>query len=651
VTRGATVAHGTEGWFRASRNDPVLFGQRCGACGATVFPPTAMRCPNPSCRSADLRQVELARRGRIWSYTDARFPPPAPYPAADPFEPFALIAVELDDGLVVVGQGAAGTDVTGLAVGMDAELVVEPLVRGSGEEELVWKWRVLPRKRLEGPTTPTTLSDRPPDAAGAPGAGASAWAASGAGTAAAADAGMAAGASAGTVAGASADPHPDPGTHDAQGSAGERTSPGRHPSEARWRVATERGAASDGAEQVVVLGVGMHPWGKWGDDPWRYALVACERALDDAGITLDDVDFVAGAASIRCGYPGFVAGATLAALLGPRGLPVTSAYGACASGALALDAARARILAGLADVVLVAGAEQAPKGFFAPVAGERPFDPDWIRFRVLGLTNPAYFGLYATRRMARYGTTEHDLASVKVKNARHATTNPLARYRQNVSLEEVLASPYVSWPLRLLEICATSDGAAALVVASAEWARWHLRRLATRDDPRANRPLVRLAAVSVASPRFGEPQLDMPRIATDGVPRRPAQPTLYHEVARRALEAAGLEPRDLDLAEVYDLSTALELDWYEAIGLCEEGEAEHLLASGATALGGRIPVNSSGGLSSFGEAIPAQALAQLCELVWQLRGEVGARQIPDARVGIAVNLGLFGHASGIVVVR
>ena len=122
-------------------------------------------------------------------------------------------------------------------------------------------------------------------------------------------------------------------------------------------------------------------------------------------------------------------------------------------------------------------------------------------------------------------------------------------------------------------------------------------------------------------------------------------------IAKGAYEQAGLGPEDLDLAEVYDLSTALELDWYENIGLCKPGEAERLLNDGDTALGGRVPVNPSGGLSCFGEAVPAQAMAQVCELTWQLRGQAGERQVEGAKVGLAVNQGLFGHGSGVLVTR
>lgn len=238
------------------------------------------------------------------------------------------------------------------------------------------------------------------------------------------------------------------------------------------------GAAGGALGDVVVLGAGMHPWGKWGRSFVSYGRIAARAALDDAGIGWPEVGSVVGAQTVRGGYPGYVAGATFARALGWQGARVTSVYAACASGAQAINTARAQILAGMADVVLVVGADAAPKGFFAPAGGDRPDDPDWLRFRVLGATNPAYFGLYARRRMALYGDSPDDFALVKVKNAAAGALNAYARYRTPVTAEEVAASAVVADPLRLLDICATSDGAAALVLCGMDFARrrgWPVR--------------------------------------------------------------------------------------------------------------------------------------------------------------------------------
>ncbi|MER7665003.1 lipid-transfer protein [Streptomyces sp. NPDC096193] len=394
-------------------------------------------------------------------------------------------------------------------------------------------------------------------------------------------------------------------------------------------------------DDVAVLGAGMHPWGKWGRSFVHYGTVAARAALADAGIAWSQIRSVIGANSVRCGYPGYVAGATFAQALGWQGVRVTSVYAACASGAQAVEAARTQILAGMADVVLVVGADSAPKGFFAPAGGDRPDDPDWLRFRVLGATNPAYFGLYARRRIAVHGDTPEDFALVKVKNAAAGALNPNARYRKAVSVEEVAASPVVADPLRLLDICATSDGAAALVLSSMDFARRN-----GAADP------VRIRAVSTVTPTYPRTVLDLPDIATDSATAvEPSPDSFRASIAAAAYEEAGIGPEDLSLAEVYDLSTALELEWYEDIGLCGAGEGAKLVREGATALGGRVPVNVSGGLASFGEAVPAQAIAQICELTWQLRGTAGQRQVPGARTGITANQGLFGHGSAVVAVR
>ena len=186
-----------------------------------------------------------------------------------------------------------------------------------------------------------------------------------------------------------------------------------------------------------------------------------------------------------------------------------------------------------------------------------------------------------------------------------------------------------------------SDGAAAVVLTSVDYAKTH-----GIVDP------VRVAAVSTVTPTFPNTVIDMPLLSTDssaitGVPDR----TFKESIGQAAYEEAGIGPDDVDVAEVYDLSTALELDWIEDLQLCGRGEAEALLRAGDTTIGGRIPVNPSGGLACFGEAVPAQAIAQVCELTWQLRGQATGRQVEGARVGITANQGLFGHGSSVLLVK
>ena len=394
-------------------------------------------------------------------------------------------------------------------------------------------------------------------------------------------------------------------------------------------------------EEIAVLGVGMHPWGKWGHNFTEYGVAAARDALADAGVDYAEVGFVSGAVTVRCGYPGYVAGSTFARALGFTGAQLASSYSACASGATALQVARGQVLSGACNVALVVGADTTPKGFLAPNAGDRPDDIDWLRFRLVGATNPVYFGLHARRRMDLHGATTDDFAMVKVKNSRHGSHNPKARFTKEYGLDDVRNSPVVSDPLRLLDICATSDGGAALVVSSMEWARDH-----------GHRNPVRVAGISTVSPTYPDPVIDLPYLAADSVAGTPAPAVGFKEsIGARAYAEAGLGPDDVDVAEVYDLSSAMELDWYEQLGFCAVGEAERLLRDGDTAVGGRLPVNPSGGLGAFGEAVPAQAIAQVCELAWQLRGEAGARQVDGAKVGITVNQGLFGHGSSVIVCR
>src|ERR671910_835211 len=205
--------------------------------------------------------------------------------------------------------------------------------------------------------------------------------------------------------------------------------------------------------QVTVAGVGMHPWGKWGRNFASYGVHAARAALDDAGIPWTDIDLVVGGETVRNGYAGYVAGSTFASALGWNGARVATSYAACATGAQAIDTARARILAGLSEVALVVGADTTPKGFLAPNAGERWDDPDWLRFRLLGMTNPN------------------------------------ARYRKEVSVADVVTSAVVCDPLHLLDICATSDGAAAVILCSQDYAARH--GLASE---------VKVAAISAVTP-------------------------------------------------------------------------------------------------------------------------------------------------------
>ena len=397
-------------------------------------------------------------------------------------------------------------------------------------------------------------------------------------------------------------------------------------------------------EPLYILGAGMHPWGKWGRDFTEYGVVAARAALAEAGLDWQQIQLVAGADTIRNGYPGFIAGSTFAQKLGWNGVPVSSSYAACASGSQALQSARAQILAGFCDVALVIGADTTPKGAFAPVGGERRNDPDWQRFHLIGAMNPVYFALLARRRMDLYGATSEDFAGVKVKNARHGLENPNARYRKESSVEESSQSPVVADPLRQLDICATSDGAAALIVASKSFAEKHLglgRRCALGARGQHRHAAVSAASARIAGHcnRFHGRRWPHPSACSK---TRFWTPPTRKQVSGRKTSASPRCTTSRPRSSWTGTSTS---------ACARRVKPKQLLRSGATTIGGKVPVNASGGLACFGEAIPAQAIAQVCELTWQLKGQATGRQVEGATVGVTANQGLFGHGSSVIVAR
>ena len=317
---------------------------------------------------------------------------------------------------------------------------------------------------------------------------------------------------------------------------------------------------------------------------------------------------------------------------------------------MAIANARAQILAGLCDVALVVGADTTPKGFFAPVGGgERKDDPDWLRFHLMGATNPTYFGLYARRRMDRFGATEEDFAQVKVKNARHGLANPYARYRKEVTVDEVLASPMVADPLRLLEICATSDGGAALVLTSMEFARRHAGGAGAARHHR--RRLDRHPDV----PQHGDRDAELlDRLGRrDRWPRSGRWPPRASGLPspRRPTPRPGSAPRTSTWPRSTTSRPPSSSTGTRTSGCAARARPRSCCGTAPRRSGGRVPVNPSGGLSCFGEAIPAQAIAQVCECVWQLRGTATGHQVEGARVAVTANQGLFGHGSSVLLSR
>jgi acetyl-CoA acetyltransferase len=391
---------------------------------------------------------------------------------------------------------------------------------------------------------------------------------------------------------------------------------------------------------VYVIGVGAHPWGKFPGKPQlRLAIEALGHALSDAGLGWRQLQGLVAASSRFEGGMGWGLHANeILQAVAEIGAPAINVGGGCAAGGIAVHTAAMMIASGHCDVVAAVGAERMPKGFIPrpPGSPDDISDGDYLRWVTMGATNPAYWALEARRRMHQFGTSEQTFAEVSVLMHHNAVANPLARYRSECSVEEVLRSPVVSDPLRLLEICAVSDGAAAVILASEELAR-------ALPGPR-----IQIAGSAVATGRFGDPATRIPTVATNLSAGVPHTSEVVGAVAQ-AMKRAGVEHRDVDLVELADNSAWQVLAWPEAFGFFEPGQSDWMLTHGEMGLGGRLPVNPSGGFLSFGEATTAQGVLQVCELTWQLRGQALGRQVPDAKVALSAILGLGANGASIVL--
>lgn len=390
--------------------------------------------------------------------------------------------------------------------------------------------------------------------------------------------------------------------------------------------------------EVAVVGVGMHPWGKFADrsvtDLCRFAVGA---ALDDAGLAWRDIEAVSAASSRFSGGKGWgLNGNDVVEDMGSTGIPVYNLSAGCAAGGNAFNIGYALVAGGMYDVVLVVGGEKMPKGFIQTSGVEEETDPEYLRQLCVGMPGPSFWALLCRQRMAALGTTEQQLAKVAVKAHQVGMHNENARFRKEFTLEDVLGSNMVSDPLRLFEICPVSDGAAAAIICSADKAR----QLTTNP--------VWIGGSAVATARFDD---GLPRGLAGMVPPGPTMHSEAKMAVGKALEQAGVGPEDLDLTELQDNTVYYELAFPEEWGLCKPGEAETLLEKGETLPTGKMPINPSGGFLCFGEATTAMGVFQVCELTWQLRGEAGARQVPDASVALAQTLGLGGNATALVLKR
>ncbi|MBI5623614.1 MAG: thiolase domain-containing protein [Elusimicrobia bacterium] len=375
--------------------------------------------------------------------------------------------------------------------------------------------------------------------------------------------------------------------------------------------------------EVAVIGVGMSKWGELWHQPLRD--LACEAVLKALAQTkVDKVESI----HVGCMTGGLFAGqehlaSVVADYLGFAGVPASRSESACASGGVAFKAAYAEVAAGICDVALVVGMEKMTDvgGDEATYALGTAADQEYECYN--GATFPGLYGMMAVRHMHEFGTTRRQLSQVAVKNHANGLLNPEAQYHAKITFDEVESSALVADPLRLLDCSPITDGAAALVLCPLS--------TASKLGKKAG---VKVLGLGHATDTIAlHSRKDLCRLAA------------VETAAARAYKMAGVGPKDISLAEVHDCFTIAEIMVTEALGFAELGEGGKLVASGATAMGGRIPVNTSGGLKSKGHPVGATGVAQLVELVTQLRGEAGARQVKKPRVGLAQNMGGTGGSS------
>ena len=394
-------------------------------------------------------------------------------------------------------------------------------------------------------------------------------------------------------------------------------------------------------EDIYVVGVGMTPFGRMADtDIKGMSEQAVDAALADAGVEKPAIEaaFFANASQGHMERQHMIRGEIVMRSMGVGGIPVVNVENACASGSTAFNLAVTFLKAGEGDVALAIGAEKMYSSDRKLMFGS--FDSAWdvsrdeeIRKRLLqlgeGVAVPAgttsdkpysvfmdVYAAFSRYHMKRFGTTQHQLAAVSAKNHRHSVENPLSQFRNAYTADEVLKAPPITYPLTLPMCSPISDGAAAAIVAT----KAGLKRLGI-DESRAIRILA--------------------SVAQTGSDRDPSEVEKHCTAlaARRAYNKAGIGPKDVSVAEVHDATAMGEIIQIENLGFCGFGDGGPISERGETTIGGRIPVNPSGGLESKGHPVGATGIAQIHELVTQLRGGAGARQVEGARIALAENGG------------
>jgi len=379
-------------------------------------------------------------------------------------------------------------------------------------------------------------------------------------------------------------------------------------------------------KEVAIIGVGQTAFRRQsGMEIRELCFEAFREALEDAGISPKEID-----ASVVCSAPEYDKQRSPASLineyLGLCPKPTFYAESICSSSSTGLRLAYSLIKAGLHQVVMVLGFQkmseissqeaQERMGRGADVLWESPFGPSM----------PAFYAMHARAHMARFGTTEEQLAKVRLKSSKYGAMNPKAVFRKELTLEEILTSRPIASPLKMYDCCANADGAACLIVASADRAR-----------SLSDKPVWVLGLGAAVSPL--------------SMGARPTFTGLWcaREAARQAYEMAGVGPEDIDVAEVHDCFTIAEIMAYEDLGFAREGEGPRLIEEGQTYIGGRIPVNVDGGLLAKGHPIGATGASQIRTIVLQLRGEAGQMQVEGAEIGLVHNIGGAGVYGNVTI--
>ncbi len=378
-------------------------------------------------------------------------------------------------------------------------------------------------------------------------------------------------------------------------------------------------------DDVAIIGVGLHPFGRFpGLSAIEMGAKASRLALADAGIVWKDVQFAFGG-SYEVDNPDAVVN-----YLGLTGLPFTDVYNGCATAASALTQAANTIRLGQYDIGMAIGMDKHMPGAFSADPVQYGV-PSWYGETGLFLT-PKFFAMKIQRYMHDHGITPQTLARVAAKNYRNGARNPLAFRRQELSEEEILNSPMVNDPLTQYMFCSPDEGAAAVVLCRADIAH------------RFTSTPIYLKASVVRTRRLGAFEVHSPWLPLD----RTDAPTV--DASKAAYEMAGLGPDDVNVVQLQDTDAGAEVIHMAENGFCADGEQEALIAEGATEIGGRLPVNTDGGLIANGEPIGASGLRQLHELVQQLRGAAGDRQVPGSpKVGYSQLYGAPGTA-GVAII-